>query len=357
LQRIPEFDSLRGIASCGVILTHFWRQPLHLFWGWTLLEFFFVLSGYLITTILLEGKGNLKFVRNFYVRRTLRVWPLYFVSLLAVLGACGAMGCGFETEGRPSGIPLYFFFLQFTDFYVAPENGVFAYVPIFWHSWSLAVEEQFYLIWPLTFLIFRPRFGTAMLFIIPLFVAGYLARYYGYNPAILLTRIDGLLLGIILAYVRRHFELNPQQNRRPWRFLLWCTILVGALALVPYMVSGWNLPFENANVDRSSPVLLFSLIFFGMVGLVGEFSGHRWMAWLRHKLLVLLGNMSYSLYMFHLPVVFFLGRALNEQFPVLRGQPTLFICLAVVFVLSYCSWTFLEHPIMRIKKQKFSYKT
>ncbi len=348
---------MRGIASCGVILTHFWREPFHLFWGWTLLEFFFVLSGYLITTILLEGKGNLKFVRNFYVRRTLRVWPLYFVSLLAVLGACSAFSCGFELDGRPSGVPMYFLFLQFTDFYVRPWDGIFAYVPIFWHSWSLAVEEQFYLLWPLSFLIFRPRFRTAMLFIVPLFIAGYVARYYGFNPAILLTRIDGLLFGIILAYVRRHFELNPDVSRRNWRFLLICSVIVGAGALVPYLAAGWNLDFETANADRSSPVLLFSLVYFGMVGLVGEFSGHRLMAWLRHRLLVLLGNMSYSLYMFHLPVVYFLGRTINDHWPALRGQPTLLLAVAVVFVMSYCSWTYLEYPIMRIKREKFSYKT
>lgn len=349
---------MRGIAPLIVIATHFWNYQLHMFWGWSVMEFFFVLSGYLITTILLLGRDRPGFVKNFFVRRTLRVWPVYFIALLFTIGGCDWLGCGFEpSAAQPSGLPFYFFFAQFVDYYAHPLAGSHAYIPIFMHSWSVAMEEQFYLLWPLTFLLLRPALRSVLIGGAVIMAVAFWMRWHGHIPFLLFSRSDGLVLGVVLAYARMLLADASPAARRRWHLLLTTCLLGASVLIVPYMLAGLRTQEEYINSDRSVALLVFAVFYFGAIGLVAEHTGHRLLAPLRAPLLVLLGNMSYSLYLLHLPVVFFVARPLGARWPILHTQPALFIGVACVFALSYASWKLMEQPIIRLKKRSFSYGT
>src|SRR5689334_19766085 len=83
MPRVPELDALRALAALVVLLFHI--RPQRFPWGWTGVDLFFVLSGYLITTIILGHQGTRGFVRNFYIRRSLRIWPIYYLALLGLV--------------------------------------------------------------------------------------------------------------------------------------------------------------------------------------------------------------------------------------------------------------------------------
>lgn len=110
--------------------------------GWLGVSFFFVLSGFLITRILIESKSGNNFFSNFYIRRSLRIFPLYYLYILVIFIYCTYLGIQ-DTQNW-----LYYIF--YVQNYTMAWNG-FMYVPgqEFGHTWSLAVEEQFYLLWPL----------------------------------------------------------------------------------------------------------------------------------------------------------------------------------------------------------------
>ena len=147
---IPQFDALRGLAVSIVMLYHLHKDvpALHLHTlfrhGWVGVDLFFVLSGFLITGILVESKDSPRYLRNFYARRILRIWPLYFALLLV----CFLLIPWVKPESARAlkeacGPPfVYFLFLQ---------NLFPTYVGIgpLTITWSLAIEEQFYLFWPL----------------------------------------------------------------------------------------------------------------------------------------------------------------------------------------------------------------
>ena len=161
LQRI---DGLRGIAIIGVLLFHLGSKlpALHLEfasrYGWAGVDLFFVISGFLITGILLDSIGSEHYFRNFYVRRVLRIWPLYFALLAFVFvllpWIMPALRERIFSQCHPWQSYLVFaqnFFVR--DFGIGPV-GV---------TWSLAIEEQFYLMWPLIILLFPRRLLPAFL--------------------------------------------------------------------------------------------------------------------------------------------------------------------------------------------------
>ena len=141
--RIRSLDGLRAIAIVLVMLHHspamkaYFGAPRY---GWVGVDLFFVLSGYLITGILVEAKGGPNYYRNFYARRALRIWPLYFAVLIAITVVMPRV---VHSEHFNVGLPPWYYFLLLQNLFFTR-----ALLTFLSPTWSLAVEEQFYLIWP-----------------------------------------------------------------------------------------------------------------------------------------------------------------------------------------------------------------
>src|SRR5262249_41446351 len=156
---LPELDVLRGFAILAVMFHHIGKDvpALHLEgigrYGWTGVDLFFVISGFLITRILMEAKTKPHYFRNFYARRVLRIWPMYFALLLFAFAllplAMPTLRARIFAEAHPW--QAYLFFVQ--NLFSVKE---IAFGPV-GVTWSLAIEEQYYLLWPLLVLLLSRR--------------------------------------------------------------------------------------------------------------------------------------------------------------------------------------------------------
>src|SRR5277367_5847036 len=217
--RIPELDGLRGLAILLVILCHYVGESDHKplgYWphrvlsafaiGWSGVDLFFVLSGFLIGGILLEARGSPNYFRAFYMRRVFRIFPIYYlwILLFAVLALLGLSGFPFPFEVHRQDllqIPVQLAFLQNMKF----NSYEFPYL-WFVVTWSLAVEEQFYLIAPPLIRFLSHRRLLAVL-AATICVAPFIRLYIFYHIALgtfaaaylLPCRADTLACGILLA--------------------------------------------------------------------------------------------------------------------------------------------------------------
>ena len=162
---IPALDGLRGIAIILVMLHHFTNyRPTSgidgligsvVFFLWTGVDLFFVLSGFLITGILLDSRGSERYFTTFYARRTLRIFPLYYLVLFVafvVLPQFPAVNA--VLTGQVDLPPQWPYWLYLENFSIAARGWVHGWVDV---GWSLAIEEQFYLVWPLVIWLCPPR--------------------------------------------------------------------------------------------------------------------------------------------------------------------------------------------------------
>jgi peptidoglycan/LPS O-acetylase OafA/YrhL len=350
-RRIAHLDALRGIAVLGVIFFHIYRGGA--FWMWSFVDLFFVLSGFLITDIILTGyRHTPHFLRNFWMRRILRIWPVYFLVLITVLAfaALRALLSAHHSFGY-DGIAQSFVFLQFTDLYFQPRpvpEVVGSFVPWFSHSWSLAVEEQFYVVWPLVVIACggRPRV------LAPLCVA-LIALSIGLRTAdvagfLLLTRLDGLALGALLALGLR------ADAGLPLRFdgrLFTAALALAAPLLGLYLVEGYSgaLGAVPPDVDyHPALAAAFALLYFGIVGLVLTAAAPRLRRLLEARALVWLGGLSYAMYMFHVPLLNVM-RGIGRRLDLFGPEIWNLLAIPVIVLAAYLSQRFLEQPILRFK--------
>src|SRR4030095_2778309 len=144
-QYYPALDGLRGLAILLVILYHNFSFINHFFFAWLGVDLFFVLSGYLITSILLNSVNSPHYLKNFYAKRVLRVFPLYYLSLIIFLIIFPLLGI-YKSELKyyvDNQLWFWFYLQNWLLSFNFPTTGNFLN-----HFWSLGVEEQFYLAWP-----------------------------------------------------------------------------------------------------------------------------------------------------------------------------------------------------------------
>jgi peptidoglycan/LPS O-acetylase OafA/YrhL len=193
---LPALDGVRGLAILLVMLTHFTlvqQGPVldRLVgmagrFGWTGVDLFFVLSGFLITSILLSSRGTGHYFRNFYARRTLRIFPLYFFVIFIATVVIPSLPFAWTEHFRVENWtrPLYWLYLSNFAITFSPD----ASNDMLGLTWSLAIEEQFYLIWPILVLLLSRRalwwtcIGAVALSVVTrtLFVIGGAERLYAY---------------------------------------------------------------------------------------------------------------------------------------------------------------------------------
>ncbi len=176
--------------------------------GWAGVELFYVISGFLITRILLRSREGPRYLRTFYLRRGLRILPIYWLALIGALGIAAASGLWSGVLGF---VPFYLGYAQ--NYYPQMASSFKAGIPYLAHTWTLAIEEQFYWFWPLALLLFTGRrllVLVGFLFVSAPFVRVLLLEWTG-NPfalfATLPSQADGLAAGAALA-ILIHWEFR-----------------------------------------------------------------------------------------------------------------------------------------------------
>jgi peptidoglycan/LPS O-acetylase OafA/YrhL len=367
--RLVQLDGLRGIAVLGVMAYHFTlfseiltAGPLSGFWrvvtgaGWIGVDLFFVLSGFLITGILVESKAKPHYFRNFYARRALRIFPLYyaalatfFVVLPALLGSFGALD-----EGRTGQI----WYWGFLSNVLVALRGWDAGSDFLNHFWSLAIEEQFYLLWPFAVLSLRAR--ALLRFSIAIIVVSLLFRAYvfaagGGLAAYLLTpaRMDGLAVGAALAVMMR----DPVLYARLRRWLWPAGISMAALLLVVVIWRG-GLNKHDVVMGTIGFTLLAGLFGVLLASAIVAQKGRsaRLNRVLSSTPLGFFGKYSYGLYVFHQPIAVLLAAVGLSAALSRAGSPALLSLMifgAIGMLLSVAaslgSWHFYEKHFLKLK--------
>lgn len=239
VRRLLPFDGLRGIAAVGVTAFHVNPMSPFLFWAWSFVDMFFVLSGFLIGKILQRGisEGNFS-LKNFWIRRILRIWPVYYLTLaLVVVWALLSPALHLSPEALIQSL----FFLQFTGAYLHPgadwNNMVWQFLPWFSHSWSIAVEEQFYLLLPVLFWLVGVRARSIFLLVIVALSVSQWLLCANLVPHLLGTRMQGLALGLLLVPLSRWLDpssdASSQKHRRATLVLLAASLFAGFCMMAP----------------------------------------------------------------------------------------------------------------------------
>lgn len=339
--RIAELDAIRGLAAVAVMIFHSRRD----FWfGATGVDLFFVLSGYLISEIILQNRHRHGFLRTFFARRALRILPIYYLVVISVFIVNSYLSHPRSTDGYP----YYLFYLQNTPHYwgcVPPVPGL----PI-GHTWTLAIEEQFYLLWPFVVVLLAPARLMCVCVCLVLFSSG--ARFEGLNSGTLLGHLDGLALGAILACLRARW----QWARSPTASLFFFAI-AGLCAAIYFIV--WHLRaaqcLDTAKAFRGNAgLLIISIAYFGLIGGLSSAAGARCTAVLRQRWLIGLGTISYGLYLYHVVVYaafdsfFKFDRRHDDCWWLGASKVTVSVGVACL------SWHFIEKPILKLKN-RFAY--
>jgi peptidoglycan/LPS O-acetylase OafA/YrhL len=342
MRRILELDALRGITAVIIMLAHIGLLN-DSNWVYSSVDLFFVLSGYFITNNIQKNRRKPGFLFVFFSRRALRIWPAYYVGLLA----CVVLNRYLKWDKPLDAIAYYLTFTQNIHAYFGWPSPQFS--GMFIHTWTLAIEEQFYLLWPA--LLFRAGRQTALVLILGFVALPLVLRSSGFSSYLLLTRCDGLALGSLLAWILSDQERvagNLGQFRAAFAS-------VGLASLLLPMVTPWP---NGPGWDRLGRELFTSracLSYFGLAGFVLCTQGHRALAILREKRLCHLGQMSYGLYLYH-PLVFAALPALFRRHVMrpLGIQSTLPMnlgMLALCFLIAELSRRFLEEPVMAFKER------
>lgn len=345
MRRIPELDSLRGLAAMAVVLYHL------RFDGYPILgssvDLFFVLSGYLITRIILEESGRSGFFGVFYTRRMLRIFPVYYLALALVV-----LTNHWRFTPEPlAGLWRYLTYTQFLEgYWTAPAEQFSRW---FLHSWTLALEEQFYLVWPLAVVLLGRR--GVLRIALPLVGLAAFLRARGVLQHLLFTRCDGLVMGAVLAALlvdEAWPRLHPIALRRGClgAWLAGMCIRTAMVWLLPAafeLGAGTHWPRTVNSLIVTSQCLAYA----GFVGLVVLSTGAWWLAPLRRARLRYIGTISYGIYVYH-PLV--MGLASNFQIQVL-GWKNHWQLDVVKFGLALAaaalSWHVFESPILKLKNR------
>jgi peptidoglycan/LPS O-acetylase OafA/YrhL len=343
MRRIPEFDAVRGLAALAIFVHHAWLPGVGFLS--TAVDLFFVLSGYLITTIILQQYERPGFVRVFYARRALRIWPIYYLALLALVVANAFIP-------GPEPLAAWPYYLTYTQRLACYWFGTEPPFPEgFRHTWTLAIEEQFYLVWPLLLVWLGRR--ALVPCALAMIAAAVGARAAGFETWILLARCDGLALGAILAWL---FSRGPARAARPAPYAAIGVAAVAYIllaALLPRLPFGPSYLVWTRKLSHFAPrMLAINLLYFGLVGCLVCRSGARWLAPLRGRWLAGLGQISYGFYLYHYILLYFviLSGVWSRLGHLWGGLATLAASLAVATL----SWRYVERPVLALK-ERFDY--
>ncbi len=346
----PQLDGLRGTAILCVLTGHLFES--HFRGAWVGVDIFFVLSGFLITNILVaehESTGTIS-LKNFYGRRALRLLPALIIGIIltGLLSLVGATPFHTVNAFASAAIPSLFYYSNFSN----ADMGTFI------HTWSLSVEEQFYLIWPIivgvVLLKLKPRNRIALIII------------------------------LMVAFAAIRFDLEFQRIRW-WNLYTWFYTRADVLmagALVACTTAAWPEKINSA-LRRFKPFALVAIPFVAYV-FYSTFADHRWLyRWglsavalscaiitfvaqfdssgllariLRSKFLVWFGKHSYGIYVYHMQIFWMFRHVIIFPETKLGLIAATLTKVTVALTLSWASYRWIESPLLRLKDKWFAMK-
>ena len=343
----PDIDGLRAVAVLSVVFFHAFPDLVK--GGFIGVDIFFVISGFLISTIIFQDVEQKKFrYMTFYARRIKRIFPALAIILLVCLIFCFV--AALPDEARLIGKHVAGGALSISNLLLAKESGYFdvsSNLKPLLHLWSLGVEEQYYILWPLLVSVLFKRFRSFLPIILLLLIASFLlnvcfiTKYKTLIFYLPVTRCWELLVGALLAYMAMFnqglVELVRQRLPSGSKSLLMCHDIIAWLGAILIVIS---LAILNKND-----------LFPGWLALlptVGAFliiSGGP-TAWINQKFLsspvfVFFGLISYPLYLWHWPLLVFPRMIQEEELPIL----TRILIVIISIILAWITYKFIEKPI------------
>jgi peptidoglycan/LPS O-acetylase OafA/YrhL len=373
--RIPELDGLRGIAIGMVLVHHYLLQviavrngsafayalvPFRLLWSGV--DLFFVLSGFLIGGILLDARVSSNYFRVFYTRRFLRIVPIYAVCLGAyfilytLVRSGAAVKLSWVVKGGLLWTP-YLVFLQ--NFWMMRSNewGILGLTV----TWSLAIEEQFYLTLPLLIRILNPRrflafLGAGILMAPILRIAFRVIRPETFYPAffhMMPCRADALLLGVLGAVIVRDARCRAWlSSHRKLSGSLFALLALGVGVLIKTSPSPNDTLMLTIGLTWLAAFYLAALLYAlsWRESFLSRCLRWNWLCWL--------GSIAYGVYLFHMFFLYVIYGSVWAAPPKIWSFQTLcvvLVALAATLVICRLSWIYFERPLVRIG-HRASYK-
>lgn len=341
---IPELDGLRGLAVLAVVLYHCherlvgtWVYGASL-WGWVGVNLFFALSGFLITSILLESRDKPHYFRNFYARRALRIWPVYFLLLIVCYSVPDwFLGDTLSHQAQWKIVVAYLLFVQNLRHTQLPGT--------LGPTWSLAIEEQYYLVWAPVVRFCRGRLNWLLPAILvaaaiasPLFGISH-ARFL--NSTHTLIHLDGIALGSLLAVGL--YQLS--WARRTWLWMGFGATLFGFLAAATIFAG-------TSFLDMGLGIGFAGIVLMAVAG-TGARNPVAWL--LRRGVLPFYGRISYGLYMTHILVFVYFGNfdaRLDDKYKIGIAGNLAIVALRLVAstLVATVLWHGFESQILKLKR-------
>jgi peptidoglycan/LPS O-acetylase OafA/YrhL len=340
---IPSFDGIRGFGVICVLTAHCFPfiNPFQI--GWIAMDFFFVLSGFLITGILVDTVEKKNYLKNYLGRRILRVFPLYYLFLIIMFII---VPFGFpkllDQYGYLESHQIWFWF--YSQNWLFSIEG-FPHKLYMSHLWSMAVEEQFYIFWP--FLVWLLRGKKLIYFCLAAIPFAILFRTFGgrlgyvfpFQYVNTLARMDSLLIGALVFLILRHYKSLLVKIALPL-FILSLVTFLTIVAILKATYFAKLVPAYTIVDLLGASCIIFCLS-----------NTNNWIkSFFSLPPFTYLGKFSYGTYIFHYPLylVLYEHYALTASFgiKVLVG----IIAIVISFLLAWLSFYYFETPFLKLKK-------
>jgi peptidoglycan/LPS O-acetylase OafA/YrhL len=356
---VPSLDGLRGYAVLFVILFHCGV----IFWGWIGVQLFFTLSGFLITLSLFSGKskGLKAYLKNFYMRRALRIFPLYFLFLALVFVYLSVF-----KEGDANQSWLYLLTYTFNIF---RSSEIYQHSMLYGHLWSLSVEEQFYVFWPfLIFFLPKEKLLKTLLSVLVFYVLLKLAllvltiaNVFDVNVVVrhlyfqTFSQADAFIYGAVAAYLYTQKKLFSPNLCLALILGLLCLAFSVEILRGESILSSLRLMSSPAMFDDNvlfgfgyTLMGLFALLLINYV--VGGADSKVKAIFFENQFIVYTGKISYGLYIFHYPIIHILEEKLYPQSDIERVL--LYVAgIILTYAISALSYKYFESPLLALKSR------